>query len=112
MQSQQQRQDQEMREETGRREEGGREMGREAGRETSRREEQKSGGGSEGGFMHDYFKEFDEMSKGLFGDFSKIDQEIERRFKDFSDTMEKNRQRQLQEFRQLMDTRRHALGSA
>ena len=90
-----------MREETGRKEETGRDMGR--------REEQKSG---EGGFLHDYFKEFDEMSKSLFGDFSKIDQEIDRRFKEYSEMMEKNRQRQLQEFRQLMDSRRLALGSA
>ncbi len=65
------------------------------------RQQQRSGGEEqkETGFMNEWFKDFDEMSKSLFGDFSKIDQEIDRRFKDFSDMMEKNRQRQLQEFK-------------
>jgi hypothetical protein len=53
--------------------------------------------GLEGGFMPrmDLWKDFDDWYKSIFEDFSRIDQEMDRRFRDFSDSMFKNQERQL-----------------
>lgn len=45
------------------------------------------------------WKDFDDWYKSIWSDFGRIDQEIDRRFKEYSDFMFKNRQRQLEDFR-------------
>ena len=72
------------------------------------REESK---GTEMSTGFDMWKDFDEWNKSIFGDFSKIDQEIDRRFKDFSEMMEKNRLKQLEDFKREREVRQKALGS-
>jgi hypothetical protein len=54
-----------------------------------------SGGGAsglEGGIMPrmDLWKDFDDWYKSIFEDFSRIDQEMDKRFRDFSESMFKN----------------------
>ena len=69
------------------------------------KEESKKGETFEGGIMPrmDLWKDFDDWYKSIFDDFSKIDQEMDRRFRDFSESMNKNRERQLEEFRKFFD---------
>ena len=40
---------------------------------------------------------FDELHKSMWEDFSRMEQEMERRFHMFDDLMERNRQEQVQE---------------
>ena len=51
----------------------------------------------------DLWKDFDDWYKSIFEDYSRIDQEMDRRFKDFSEQMMKNRNRQLEEFRKTFE---------
>ena len=62
------------------------------------KEETKKGENLEGGIMPkmDLWKDFDDWYKSIFDDYSKIDQEMDRRFRDFSEMMNKNRERQLE----------------
>ena len=64
--------------------------------------------GLEGGIMPrmDLLKDFDDMQKSIFEDFSHIDQEMDRRFRNFSDTMFKNQELQIQEFKKEMEKQR------
>jgi hypothetical protein len=64
-----------------------------------------SGSSMEGGIMprKDLWKDFDDWYKSIFEDYSKIDQEMDRRFREFSDLINKNRERQLDDFRKEMD---------
>jgi hypothetical protein len=49
----------------------------------------------EGGIMPrmDLWKDFDDWYKSIFEDFSTIDKEMDKRFRDFSDSMFKNQER-------------------
>lgn len=69
------------------------------------KEESKKGENIEGGIMPrmDLWKDFDEWYKSIFDDFSKIDQEMDIRFRNFSDMMNKNRERQLEDFRKIFE---------
>jgi hypothetical protein len=69
------------------------------------KEEVKKGETMEGGIMPrmDLWKDFDDWHKSIFDDFSKIDQEMDRRFRDFSDMINKNRERQLEDFRKTFE---------
>lgn len=62
------------------------------------KEETKKGENLEGGIMPkmDLWKDFDDWYKSIFDDYSKIDQEMDRRFRDFSEMMNKNREHQLE----------------
>ena len=62
------------------------------------KEETKKGENLEGGIMPkmDLWKDFDDWYKSIFDDYSKIDQEMDRRFRDFSEMMNKNRERPLE----------------
>ena len=61
--------------------------------------------GLEGGIMPrmDLWKDFDDWYKSIFEDYSRIDQEMDRRFRDFSDTMFKNQELQIEEFKKEME---------
>jgi len=67
-----------------------------------------SSSGLEGGIMPrmDLWKDFDDWYKSIFEDFSRIDQEMDRRFRDFSEPMFKNQERQIEEFRKEMEKQR------
>ncbi len=52
------------------------------------------------------WKDFDDWYKSIFEDFSHIDQEMDRRFRDFSDIMFKNQERQIEEFKKEMEKQR------
>lgn len=69
------------------------------------KEESKKGETLEGGIMPrmNLWKDFDDWHKSIFDDFSKIDQEMDSRFREFSDMINKNRERQLEEFRKIFD---------
>jgi hypothetical protein len=69
------------------------------------KEESKKGETIEGGIMPrmDLWKDFDDWHKSIFDDFSKIDQEMDIRFRNFSDMMNKNRERQLEDFRKIFE---------
>lgn len=45
------------------------------------------------------WKDFEDWSRTMWQDYSRIDQEMDRRFRDFSELMNKNRQRMLEEFK-------------
>jgi hypothetical protein len=65
-----------------------------------------AGGSSmEGGIMPrmDLWKDFDDWYKSIFEDYSRIDQEMDRRFREFSEVINKNRERQIEEFRKEME---------
>jgi len=64
--------------------------------------------GLEGGIMPrmDLWKDFDDWYKSIFEDFSRIDQEMDRRFRDFNDSMFKNQERQIEEFKKEMEKQR------
>lgn len=67
-------------------------------------EESKQGGGMD--IHRDFLSgEFNDWYKSIWEDFSKIDQDIDRRFRNFSDFMSKNQQKQLESFRREMDQR-------
>lgn len=51
----------------------------------------------------DLWKDFDDWYKSIFEDFSRIDQEMDRRFRDFSDTMFKNQELKIEEFKKEME---------
>ena len=78
-------------------------------RDVQSKDEIKKGGevsqSAERGIMPsmDLWKDFDDWYKSIFEDYSKIDQEMDRRFREFSDVMNKNRQRQLQEFKKVFE---------
>ena len=78
-------------------------------RDVQSKEEIKKGGevsqSAERGIMPsmDLWKDFDDWYKSIFEDYSKIDQEMDRRFREFSDVMNKNRQRQLSEFKKVFE---------
>lgn len=69
--------------------------------ETSTQRFQRTEESKEGGMIpsENMWKDFDDWSKTIFSDFNKIDHEIDRRFKDYSDFMNKNRQMQLEDIR-------------
>lgn len=66
---------------------------------------QEGGVGMEGGIMprQDLWKDFDDWYKSIFEDYSRLDQEMDRRFRDFSDMMFKNQERQIESFRKEME---------
>ncbi len=74
-------------------------------RDVQSKEEVKKGETMEGGIMPrmDLWKDFDDWYKSIFDDFSKIDQEMDRRFRDFSEMMNKNRERQLEDFKRIFE---------
>jgi hypothetical protein len=51
----------------------------------------------------DLAKDFDDWNKSIFEDYSRIDQGMDKRFREFSDLMLKNRQRQLEDFRKSFE---------
>jgi hypothetical protein len=53
----------------------------------------------------DLWKDFDDWYKSIWEDFSLIDREIDRRFRDFSNMMFENRRRQIEDFRKEMEGR-------
>jgi hypothetical protein len=61
--------------------------------------------GLEGGIMPRGYlwKDFDDWYKSIFEDYSKIDQEMDRRFREFSDMMFKNQERQIEQFKKEME---------
>jgi hypothetical protein len=69
------------------------------------KEESKKGEAMEGGIMPrmDLWKDFDDWHKSIFDDFSKIDLEMDSRFREFSDMISKNRERQLEDFRKIFE---------
>jgi hypothetical protein len=69
------------------------------------KEESKKGEAMEGGIMPrmDLWKDFDDWHKSIFDDFSKIDLEMDSRFREFSDMINKNRERQLEDFRKIFE---------
>lgn len=68
----------------------------EAQRSTKQTEESKEGGMIP---TENIWKDFDDWYKSIWSDFSRIDQEIDRRFKEYSDFMFKNRQMQLEDIK-------------
>ena len=46
-----------------------------------------------------HWKDFDEMSRSIWDDYSRLDQEMDKRFRHFSDLMFKNRELQLEDFK-------------
>ena len=51
------------------------------------------------------WKDFEDWSRSMWQDYSRIDQEMDRRFRDFSDLMFKNRQRMLEDFKRDFEQR-------
>ena len=47
----------------------------------------------------DIWRDFDEWNRNIFGDYSRIESEMDRRFRDFSDLMLRNRERTREELR-------------
>jgi len=74
-------------------------------RDVQSKEEVKKGETMEGGIMPrmDLWKDFDDWHKSIFDDFSKIDTEMDRRFRDFSEMINKNRERQLEDFKKIFE---------
>lgn len=74
-------------------------------KEVQSKEETKKGESMEGGIMPrmDLWKDFDDWYKSIFDDFSRIDQEMDRRFREYSESIFKNRERQLEEFRKIFE---------
>ena len=77
-----------------------------SGQQQKQMEESKAGQGESGMLPRgELWRDFDDWYKSIWEDYNRIDQEIERRFRDFSEMMFKNRQRQLEDFRREIEGR-------
>lgn len=52
---------------------------------------------NKGGLFGSVFKDIEDFQKSIWDDYSRIEHDMEKRFKEYSDLIEQNRQRQIQE---------------